>query len=158
VPRRPSSRSKDRCRFPQPYPSNPHYDRTSERFAPCRRWELPGQCYELKSSLRNDFPRQLPLPFRRRMSIWPHYRETEREPSKNRKDDSDQITTSNQFGIGGDHTSSNNDTLSAKFFYSQPDEIGASAVKCGAEALSTRTLSQFNSSGQMSPLSRCSPL
>ena len=51
----------------------------------------------------------------------------------NRKDDSGQVTTSNQFGIGGDHTFSNNDTLSAKFFYSQPDEIGASAVKFGAE-------------------------
>ena len=51
----------------------------------------------------------------------------------NRKDDSDQVIRSNQFGVGGDHTFSNNDTVSAKFFYSQPDEIGASAVKFGAE-------------------------
>ena len=51
----------------------------------------------------------------------------------NRKDSATQTTRSNQFGIGGDHTFKNNDVLFAKFFYSQPDMTGPSAVKFGAE-------------------------
>ena len=51
----------------------------------------------------------------------------------NRVDTVSQVTRSNQFGVGGDHTFANNDVVSGKFFYSQPNEIGPSAVKFGAE-------------------------
>ncbi|MGC2403961.1 MAG: carboxypeptidase-like regulatory domain-containing protein, partial [Acidobacteriaceae bacterium] len=51
----------------------------------------------------------------------------------NRSAASTQTTRSNQFGVGGDHTFRNNDTVTGKFFYSQPNMIGASAVKFGAQ-------------------------
>lgn len=51
----------------------------------------------------------------------------------NNKSATDQSTRSNQFGIGADHTFANNDTFFGKFFYSQPNMTGPSAVKFGAE-------------------------
>lgn len=45
---------------------------------------------------------------------------------------SKQIVSSDQFGVALDHTFANNDALSGKFYYTQPDEVGANPMKIGA--------------------------
>jgi hypothetical protein len=44
-----------------------------------------------------------------------------------------QTITSDQFGVGLDHTFANSDTLAGKFYYSQPNQIYPNALLLGAE-------------------------
>jgi hypothetical protein len=46
---------------------------------------------------------------------------------------SDQVISSDQFGVGVDHTFGNNDMLEGKFYFSQPNEISPNPLLLGSE-------------------------